>query len=148
MESLDFSETIQGSSRSPDQRLAREAGFVWTLLPRHGRRPARLLGRELMRADNRDAAGAGHLRCWSEIRIYELASRGFAVSVRHIHSDDDRVRYQDVWQAEDATTVIAMLRNHDIGASMLSETVSSDLERPGAAWQSLVGAIFGRDVKP
>jgi hypothetical protein len=146
MESCDFSETLGTAVRSQDERYEHEAGFLWTILPRYGRRPARVLGRELMRADNRNAANAERLPCWSDIRIYELAAGGFVVSVRHFQADDDGVEYQDLWQAENAASVIAMLRNHDIGASLIAGSLFSHRDVSLAAWQSLVGAIFGADV--
>jgi hypothetical protein len=54
-------------------------GFRWTVLRRHGKRPLALLGRILMRGNNRCAG----LPSWSEISVLETAAGRFAASVCH-----------------------------------------------------------------
>jgi hypothetical protein len=113
----------------------RAAGFVWTVLPRQGRRPAAFLGRELLRADNAQAVRAGLRSEWSDIRIFEVADGGFVTSVRHLRAEDGLPRWQDVWTAADASAAVAELCAHD--PDMPGE--SSQLP----AWQDLLQAIFG-----
>lgn len=54
-------------------------GYQWTVLRRHGKRPLAVLGRVLMRGNNRCAG----LPCWSEISVLETASSRFAASLCH-----------------------------------------------------------------
>ena len=118
-------------------------GCVWTLLPRHGRRPLRFVGRAMLRADNRAVARAQALPHWSEIEIYEAYPGGFVAAVRHVGGDAARIFWQDAWLASDAAGVVTLLRNHD-GAASVPHT------EPGAAaiglrqaWLGLLRAIFG-----
>jgi hypothetical protein len=122
---------------------AGQAGFVWTLLPRHGRRPARFLGREMLRADNRAGRLDGGLPYWSDIRIFELHAGGFVTAVRHLGNNDDRPGWQDVWLAEDAAGVVRSLRAHSICAAWPHAGETACAEAQMQAWSELVDAIFG-----
>jgi len=124
-----------------------EAGYVWTLLPRHGRRPARFLGREMLRADNRAGRLDGGLPYWSDIRIFELQAGGFVTAVRHLAVDDGRAGWQDVWLAEDAASVVRSLRTHSVCAAWPPATEPGGADAQMQAWRALVDAIFG-DAAP
>jgi hypothetical protein len=124
---------------------AHQAGFVWTTLPRHGRRPARFLGRSLLRADNRAAARRGStISDWSDVEIYEVYAGGYVGAVRHISLSDDRVFFQNAWMARDGQGVIAALRAHDADSAC-------PWEKPPAQacdlWDGLIGAIFGSEPR-
>jgi hypothetical protein len=126
---------------SPDEKGAADlaAGFIWTVLPRHARRPAAFLGRELLRADNVEAVRTGVRSEWSDLRIFELRGSGFVTSVRHLRADETLPRWQDAWHSTDAAAVVAALCAHD-----------PDL--PGeagrrASWQDLLQAVFGSDPR-
>ena len=116
---------------------ALHGGFVWTVLPRHGRRPARFFGRALWRAENRDAARNVALPCWTNVQAYELFDGSFAIGVRHFDAGDDHLVFQDVWHAADGAGVKAALRAHDgAGHGMAWRR----------AWQQWLGALFGADL--
>jgi hypothetical protein len=142
----DLSETWGGA---PDERQGvGAAGFIWWLLPRHGKRPARFFGRALLRADNRAAAHALQAPCWSDVQAYEVFDGGFAVRVSHIHTADDCAGFQDVWQAASGAQLVAGLRNHEIAACMLAAAphgIEAALRRH---WHDLLNALFGRNVAP
>jgi hypothetical protein len=125
-----LADIIGGGADMPDL-----AGFVWTVLPRHGRRPAAFLGRELLRADNAQAVRSGVRSEWSDIRIFEVAGGSFVTAVRHLRAEDGLPRWQDVWTAPDASSAVATLCAHD--PDMPGE--ASQL----LAWQDLLQAIFG-----
>jgi hypothetical protein len=125
---------IGGDGDLPDEE-GRAAGFVWTVLPRHGRRPAAFLGRELLRADNAQAVRAGLRSEWSDIRIFELADAGFVTSVRHLRAEDGLPRWQDAWRSTDASAVVAALCAHDPDMPGEASQVP--------AWHDLLQAIFG-----
>jgi len=127
-----------------EDSAARDAGFVWTTLPRHGRRPARFLGRALLRADNRAEASAGNISpIWSDIEIYEVYAGGYVTSVRHFRGSDDRTCYQNAWLAEDGAAVIAALRTHDIDTAAPSVPLPVNPAPSCGRWNAFVGAIFG-----
>jgi hypothetical protein len=121
----------------------REAGFVWTLLPRHGRRPARFLGRDLLRANNRAAASAGHLDFWSDIQVFELYTGGFMIAVRHFQAFDDQASWQDTWFASDAASVILSLRNHGSAGAWPEAAHGADMASRLKVWLALIRAAFG-----
>jgi hypothetical protein len=139
----DLSETL-----GPEAEPAQEAGFVWTLLPRHGRRPARFLGRVLLHANNCALAEVEAMPFWSDVHVHECCGGGFVISVRHMRVEDDVAGFQDLWQAESGAAVIASLRGHDIVAALPGGT-----SRPQAslaarqAWQALLDSMFGRDAR-
>ncbi len=110
-------------------------GFIWMVLPRHGRRPAAFLGRELLRANNSEAVRAGLRDEWSDVRIYELRDEGFMTCVRHLRAEDGLPRWQDVWRTQDAAGVLAALGAHD------PDTPGEPSQKP--AWQDLLRAVFG-----
>lgn len=142
---MEWSDTL-GACPAPDgDRAARAAGFLWTLLPRHGRRPARILGRDFLCADNRAACAAGRLPVWSDLRVHELYGGGFAVSIRHVDRADDRAIFQDVWHAGNAAAVVALLRAHDADASTAREGMEPSLS---ASWRRLLDAVFGSGAAP
>ncbi len=111
------------------------ADFIWTVLPRHGRRPAAFLGRELLRADNAQAVRAGVRSEWSDLRIFELPEPGFVIAVRHLRAEDGLPRWQDVWDCADANAAVAALCAHDPDVPGEATQLS--------AWQDLLQAIFG-----
>jgi hypothetical protein len=138
-----LSETLGGRPEQGDSGNWQEAGFVWTLLPRHGKRPARFLGREMLRADNRAAARAGHLPFWSDFQIYELYMGGFVTAVRHFQAADDRTNWQDTWLSPDAPGVIMSLRNHGSAGVWADAADGADMAARLAAWLGLIRAVFG-----
>ncbi len=142
-----LSETLGRRPEASEEAAWRAAGFVWTLLPRHGKRPARFLGREMLRADNREAARCGHLPFWSDIQIYELYTGGFVTAVRHFQADDDRTGWQDTWFSQDAGSVIVSLRNHGSAGVWPEAAHGTDMAARLAAWLGLVRAVFG-ESKP
>jgi hypothetical protein len=143
-EAAELSETLGETPARGDQADARDAGFMSMLLPRHGRRPARFLGREMLRADSRAAARAGRLPLWSDIQIYELYAGGFVTAVRHLRAEDDRAFFQDVWLVQDPWAVMIRLRQHDIAAATPGEDYVCDTAS-ARAWQAFIGAIFGAE---
>jgi hypothetical protein len=114
-------------------------GFIWTVLPRHGRRPVAFLGRELLRADNAEAVRAGLRTEWSDIRIFELQERGFVTAVRHLRADDGLPRWQDAWASADASGVVASLCAHDPDGPGQESLVP--------AWHDLLHAVFGASLR-
>jgi hypothetical protein len=131
-----------------EEAVARDAGFVWTTLPRHGRRPALFLGRALIRADDRASAPAGHTASiWSNVEIYEIYAGGYVTSIRHYRRAEDRACYQNAWLAEDGADVIAALRTHDIDSVAPNVPVAADPAPSCSQWNALVGAIFGSEVR-
>jgi len=122
---------------SPEDAMAADPafGFVWTVLPRHGRRPAAFWGRELLRADNAEGVRAGVRSAWSGIRIFELRDSGFVTSLRHVRADETLPRWQDAWDSADASGVVAALIAHD--PELHGEAGGR------AAWQDLLQAVFG-----
>jgi hypothetical protein len=117
------------------EMTAREAGFTWTLLPRHGRRPVAFAGRELLRVDNSAAVRAGHCAEWSEIRVFELLQSGFVTAIRHLRAEDGLPCWQDASLSEDAAGVVETLRCHRPDMPGLGGQIM--------AWQDLLHAIFG-----
>jgi hypothetical protein len=142
-----LSETLGGRPEPGDDGRWPQAGFVWTLLPRHGKRPARFLGREMLRADNRQAARAGTLPFWSDIQVYELYTGGFVTAVRHFQATEDRPFWQDTWFLPDAAGVIMSLRNHGSAGVWADAAQGADMAARLAAWLGLVRAVFG-ESKP
>jgi hypothetical protein len=138
-----LSETLGGRPDAGEEARGRAAGFVWTLLPRHGKRPARFLGREMLRADNRAAARGGHVPFWSDIQIYELYTGGFVTAVRHFQADDDHTCWQDTWFSQEAGAVIVSLRNHGSAGVWADCAQGVDMAARLAAWLGLVRAVFG-----
>ena len=144
LRAVGLSETLGDAVAESQAEAAQSAGFVWTLLPRHGRRPARFLGRVLLRADNRGAAQNGRLPFWSDIHVHELFGGGFVISVRHMRPQDDRAGFQDVWLAHHAADVIALLRTHKIPQGLSGEPrPCAASPPPSAAWDALLDAMFG-----
>jgi hypothetical protein len=121
----------------------RPAGFVWTLLPRHGSRPVRFLGREVLRADNHAGGLAGGLSYWSEIRVFELHGGGYVVAVRHCGTADDVAGWQDAWRLADAGGVVGALRGHAVGAAWPQAGAPEQAQAQLRAWGALVDALFG-----
>ncbi len=140
-----LSETLGQAHARADQAAALDAGFIWTMLPRHGRRPVRFLGREMLRADSRAAARAGPLKLWSDIQIYELYAGGFVTSVRHLRTEDDRAFFQDAWSVHHPAGVMTRLRQHDIAAALSGEDDVTDAAL-ARAWHSLLGTVFGGET--
>jgi hypothetical protein len=126
-----------------DAADARAALFVWTLLPRHGCRPIRFLGREMLRADNRGAARFGNHPYWADIQLYELYAGGFVAGVRHMRAGEDRAVWQDAWHSRDPAGITTTLRSHDIEAALPGGALWPDGEAPGPAWHALLDAVFG-----
>jgi hypothetical protein len=126
---------------APNDKLAADpgSGFVWTVMPRHGRRPAAFLGRELLRADNAEAVRNGVRNEWSDIRIFELRDSGFVTSVRHLRADETLPRWQDAWESPDASAVVAALCAHD-------PELQGEAGRR-AAWHDLLRAVFGSEPR-
>lgn len=143
-----LSETLGGRPALSENDDWQEAGFVWTLLPRHGKRPARFLGREMLCANNRAAVRAGRLPYWSDIQIYELYTSGFVTAVRHFQADDDRTGWQDTWFSQDAGSVIVSLRNHGSAGVWPEAAHGADMAARLAAWLGLVRAVFGESKPP
>jgi hypothetical protein len=140
----DLCETL-GCVQSVAPEDAADEGFDWIILPRHGRRPVRFLGRALLRADNRAGARAGgDMSHWSDVQIYEVHAGGYVTSVKHVSVADDRTAYQDAWKVEEGRQVIASLRTHDIEAAWPYAAMPESPEC--VSWNALVGAIFGAEA--
>jgi hypothetical protein len=131
-----------GGWRDRDTEAGAASGFIWMLLPRHGRRPAAFLGRELLRADSSAAVKSGAQDEWSDIRIFELPDAGFVTAVRHLRLEDGLPRWQDAWLTEDATETVARLQLHDAGLGLGAR----DAQQQRVAWLSLLRAVFGLDT--
>ncbi len=114
------------------------SGFRWMVLPRHGRRPAAFLGRELLRADS-SAGSRGGSDEWADIHIYELAEAGFVTAVRHLRAADGLPRWQDAWATENAGATVARLQAHDAGLGLGAQQAA----RQRSAWSGLLEALFG-----
>ena len=142
-----LSETLGAALSDRDEADALDEGYLWTLLPRHGRRPIRFLSREMLRVDNRAGARARAVTHWSEIQIYEIYRGGFVTAVRHVCTEDDHAGFQDAWMAESARDVIALLQAHDAGAALPVDEAPSPAA-PAKAWLDLVNRVFAADMMP
>lgn len=133
------------------------AGFGFTLLPRHGRRPLGFQGRLLARME----AAPPDLPVASCVTLHEAASGGFVCAIRH--------RLRDVLGAEercyalaagDATTLLRFLHTHDplrdLPAGALLPRVAGPCPthaalaeaatiapRLRAVWRDMLAASFG-----
>jgi hypothetical protein len=137
-------ETEPGSPPRPA-----DPGFRWTVLQRHGRRPLAVLGRVLLRADNRCAG----LPCWSEITVHETAGLRFAASLCHSRPGTAGPAWCDAWLCDSPEAVRGILLAHDpLGAlptdgmpasyaAALREAAA--MQRFRGAWSGLLAALFG-----
>ncbi len=91
----------------PDAGMRPEAGYAWTLLRRHGRRPLGLRARALLHADNR-CAGLG---LWSSLAILETAQGRFATSL--CHACPGGWDWQDAWLTDAPGSLRERLFDHD-----------------------------------
>lgn len=137
------------------------AGFRWTVLERHGKRPLAILGRVLLQANNRCSG----LPCWSEIAIHETIARRFTASVSHRPPEAFDVIWRNTWLCETPKAIVAALQAHD-PLHTLSPGVTTRRPLPVAlddfpafnaggyqdeaavrrfrgAWAGLLAAIFG-----
>ncbi len=136
-------ETVGGRPAPCDFSAFHEAGYVWTLLPRHGKRPVRFFGREMLRANDRKAAHSEHFKYWSDIQVFELHSGGFMTAVRHYNISEDRTSWHDTWFSIDTRSVILSLRNHGSAGVWPQAAQGSDVATRLRAWLGLVRATFG-----
>jgi hypothetical protein len=133
---------------APGQQSA-VAGFGWTVLQRHGRRPLAVLGRSLLRADNRCAG----LPCWSEITIHETQAGRFAAALRHTPPPSAGPAWRDAWLCDTPDSVRTSFYLHDplwalpawpISLGPISEAPDAAIaQRFRLAWAGLLGAVFG-----
>ncbi|HQT76121.1 MAG TPA: hypothetical protein PLD10_03630 [Rhodopila sp.] len=121
-------------------------GFHWMLLRRHGRRPLAVMGRGLLRADNRCAG----LRWFSDIAIYETASGRFAVCLRHVIPGTADPVWCDAWLCDGADAVRHAFGGHDPltawppWSAGIAWTDEPEAGRFRGAWAGLLAAVFGR----
>ena len=88
-------------------------GFVWHLLPRHGQRPIRFAGRELVGRDNRADAVRFGRNYWSALRLYDMRGGGFAALARHSRVADGAAVWQHGFTDMTAAGLAGQLRRHD-----------------------------------
>lgn len=128
------------------------AGFAWTVLPRHGRRPLGFEGRLLVQAASRPPA----LPVWSELAVHETSRGALVASIRHRTPDEAEpgpALLADAEARADAAALIEWLRHHDpvahLPAALLLEGGAdpADALRIVAAlradWRALLAATFG-----
>jgi hypothetical protein len=141
-------ETEPGSRPSADAEF-RWPGFQWTVLQRHGKRPLAVLGRVLLRANNRCAG----LPNWSEITIHETAGLRFAASLRHQPAEGDAVLWCDAWLCDTPEAIWGVFHRHDplwalplASGAVSFDTMTRDAaqaQRFRGAWAGLLAAVFG-----
>ena len=126
------------------------SGFVWMLLPRHGMRPLRCLGRSLLRIENRAAARTARAPYWSTLHIYEVAGGCFAAWLRHLRCVDDTACWQHAWHADTQAGLLTLLRTHAGAPLPLSpdwfvpDPATPDAHGTNAApgWAALLNHVF------
>ncbi|TDG16697.1 hypothetical protein E2C05_28980 [Paracraurococcus ruber] len=141
------------------QAVGAEAGFAWTLLPRHGRRPLGFDGRLLLQAASRPPG----FPVWSELAVHETARGMLVAAIRHRPPDDAppgtgrHPWMSDAAAGTDAGALLDWLRAHDpvahLPAWLLQDGgAGTPLVRaagPGlaaalrASWRALLAATFG-----
>jgi hypothetical protein len=136
-------------------RALMEAGFAFTLLPRHGRRPLGFEGRLLVSA----AVEEPDLPVASAIALHETATGGLVAAIRHrtrAPLPEDSRCYAEAASPEE---LLGFLRTHDplrdLPADWLLHAADpgADAERLAAAaalaprlraaWRGLIAACFG-----
>jgi hypothetical protein len=117
-------------------------GFGWVLLPRHGVRPLRFVGRLLLRVDDRFAADAAGACGWSEIDVFERSDGGVAACVRHAMLQAPGAQWCHAWSMQDPAALAAALLAHDPGAAWPLDEAQLTVQR--TAWHTLVQAGFTR----
>ena len=144
--------TNQASDRIVPGGTPHVAGFHWTVLQRHGKRPLAVLSRVLLQADNRCVG----LSSWSEVSIYETATSRFAARLRHLPPQVSDATWCDAWLCDNAEMLRTSLYEHD-PLLALPLSLSSDLGGMYAerhelvaeahfrgAWAGLLAAVFGQ----
>jgi hypothetical protein len=149
---------------------AAEPGFHWMVLPRHGKRPAAFLGREMLRANDSALMRNFVSPTWHDIRIFELPVLGYVTAVRHLRAADGLPIWQDAWLSESGEDAMAALRGHDARARLVCAHTAPPGQpcahaacpwgepRPGAGtacaeatarqWTALLHAVFGAMAAP
>jgi hypothetical protein len=147
--------------------MAAEPGFHWMVLPRHGKRPAAFLGREMLRANDSALMRGFVASTWHDIRIFELPAFGYVTAARHLRASDGLPIWQDSWLSETGDDVMTALRGHDARGRLVCARTAPPgpdcadtaclwgTRTPGPAtgtacaeatarqWSALVEAVFG-----
>ena len=137
---------------SHDRRA--DPGFCWTVLQRHGKRPLAVLGRVLLRVNNRCAG----LPFWSELTIYETAGLHFAASLCHTQIDLAEPGWRDAWLCDVPEAVRRVFQSHDplwalppAGCPASYDPVAREAVAAAqfrGAWAGLLAAVFGLPATP
>jgi hypothetical protein len=144
-----------------------EPGFHWMVLPRHGKRPAAFLGREMLRANDSALMRGFVSPTWHDIRIFELPALGYVTAARHLRASDGLPIWQDAWLSENGDDVMTALRDHDARGRLICAhtappgqacghaacpwsmaasrpaTGTACAEATARQWSALVDAVFG-----
>ena len=80
------------------------------------------------------------------MQAYELFDGSFAVSVRHVGTEDDHAVFQDIWHASSSAGVKAKLRGHEGAICARGGMLAGNGDALRQAWHELLAAMFGAEA--